>query len=181
MKKFVLIMLVFTLIISGCTEEKEIKELRIPEHGNHIYEFSNDIREALKVPVNDPIAIKKLVWQSDRLNIIFNGSSQQDNAYFQVVAINIVSKLQTFFAYEGKVLQFPAFYYENGRWFNSTGEVVLPDLEGANLWLVGPNTGAVDTSLFSIGDIIYLQGTSYKNLTLAGDKFALIVMGIDKI
>jgi hypothetical protein len=31
------------------------------------------------------------------------------------------------------------------------------------------------------GNIIYLQGTSYENLTLAGDKFALIVMGIEKV
>jgi hypothetical protein len=169
-------------MISGCTEDKEIKELKIPGHGNHVYEFSNDIREALKVPVNDPIAIKKLVWQSDRLNIIFNGSSQQDNAYFQVLAINIVSKLQTFFAYEGKLLDFPVFYYDDKRrWFNSTEEVAIPNLEGANLWLLGPDTGAKDTSLLSIDNIIYLQGTSYKNLILVGDKLALIIMGIDKI
>jgi len=183
MKIFPVLILILVMIISGCVEEsKEIKELKIPGHGNHIYQFSNDIREVLNVPVNDPIAIKKLVWQSDRLNIIFNGSSKQDNAYFQVVVINIVSKLQTFFAYEGKLLQFPVFYYENGRWFNSTeDEIILPDLEGANLWLMGPDTGARDTSLFSMGDIIYLQGTDYKNLTLAGDKFALLIMGIDKI
>ena len=182
MKKFMFIILIVSILsISGCVNEEEIKELRIPGHGNHIYQFSHDIREALKVPVNDPIAIKKSVWQSDRLNIIFNGSSKQDNAYFQVVAINIVSKLQTFFAYEGKLLQFPVFYYENGKWFNSTEEITIPDLEGANLWLVGPNTGAMDTSLFSVDNVIYLQGTSYKNLTLAGDKFALIIMGIDKI
>ena len=182
MKKSLLILLVFTLIISGCVEEnKEIKELRIAGHGNHIYAFSYDIRESLKIPVNDPIAIKILVWQSDRLNIIFNGSSQQDNAYFQVLAINIVSKLQTFFAYEGKLLRFPVFYYENGKWFNSTEEIIIPDLKGANLWLLGPNTGASDTSLFSVNNIIYLQGTSSKNLTLAGDKFALVIMGIENV
>jgi hypothetical protein len=177
-----MIILASIVIISGCTEEQKITELKIPGHGNQVYVFSNDIREVLKVPVSDPIEIQQLVWQSDRLNIIFNGSSQQDNAYFQVVAVNIVFKLQTFFAYEGKILQFPVFYYENDNWFNSTGDkLTVLNLEGANLWLLGPDTGAKSTSLYSLDNIIYLQGTDYKNLTLAGDKFALIVMGVDSI
>ena len=180
MKKYIIILFALVLI-AGCVEQ-EIKSLVIPGHGRHVYQFSHDIRDALEVPVNDPLAIKKVVWQSDRLNIIFNGSSQQDNTYFQVVVINIIAKLQTFFAYEGKILQFPVFYYEDGKWFNSTLEqVAVPDLQGANLWLVGPDTGAVDTLLYSTGNIIYLHGTTYKNLTLAGDKFALVVMGIDSI
>jgi hypothetical protein len=49
------------------------------------------------------------------------------------------------------------------------------------IWLVGPNTGAKETAVNIDGNIIYIQGTSYENLVLAGDKFALIVMGIERI
>jgi len=32
-----------------------------------------------------------------------------------------------------------------------------------------------------INNTIFVQGTSYKNLTLAGDKLTLVVMGIDSL
>lgn len=179
----VAIIFISVVFISGCTEQQaEIKEITIDGHGNQVYQFSYDIRESQKIASDDPLAISMLVANSDYMNIVFDGSDNQDNGYFQVVLINIVQKLTTYYSYEGKAFSgLPIYYYitENNTivWYNSAQEnITEPDLSGTTLWLLGPSTGANETSVRLNNNTIYIQGTSYKNLTLAGDKFALIFM-----
>ncbi|MEM7819430.1 MAG: hypothetical protein QXD48_01215 [Candidatus Aenigmatarchaeota archaeon] len=179
-KKYILL-IVILILVSGCIQQKEIKEIMIPGHGNQVYTFENDIREALKVKTNNESGIKEIFLRNDHFNIVFDGSNQQDNAYFRVVLINM-AKIPIYFAYDGRIITFDYYYYIGEQWFNSTdGKITKPELKYPSIWFLGPNTGANETSVNLIDNVIYLQGTSYKNLTLAGDKLTLIVFGIEKI
>ncbi|MFH0832533.1 MAG: hypothetical protein V1900_02325 [Candidatus Aenigmatarchaeota archaeon] len=176
--KIAWIFLVLILFSLGCVQEKEIKEVKIPGH-NTIYQFSYDIRESIKVKNNT--GIRNAVYSIDTINFVFNSSNQEENAYFLVSAYNIVSKLNVYFPYEGKLMRFNEFFFDGGVWYNSTlNEIEKPDLT-LSLWFLGPNTGANETSVMLSGNIIYIQGTSYKDLVLASDKFSMIVMGIDSV
>ncbi len=173
------------IAISGCTQQQqEIKEIILPWHGDTIYEFSYDIRESLPVKTNNATAIKDYVNGVDRINIVYNGSG--DIPTFKVVSINIISKLQAYSAYKGVPMGFRFYYYAGGQWYesnvNGTSErIEQPKVSGATIWLNGPDTGADDTSVILHKGIIYLQGTSPKNLVLAGDKLVLIVFGIESV
>ena len=173
--------LVIVILAAGCIQqEKPVTELKISGHPQ-IYSFSSDLREALKVPATGQMEMQTMFSSSDRIDIVFNGTSTQDNAYFRVVLINIVSKLQTYSVNEGKILEFDTYYFVDGVWYNATNnEIEKPDF-GAAIWLKGPDTGATETSVRIEGNIVTVPGTFYKNLTLAGDKFVLVVFGIDKI
>ncbi|MBI2971259.1 MAG: hypothetical protein HYY37_02455 [Candidatus Aenigmarchaeota archaeon] len=170
-------LLVALVLVAGCTSPAPVKEITIPGHGSQVYVFTHDIREASKVPANDETGIRSLFTQADAITIVFDGSSSTDNGYFQVVSINVIDKLRTYFAYEGKVMRFSPAYYLGDTWYDADGEIEKPNLTDA-LWLMGPDTGAAETSLTLDGSIVYLRGTSYKNLTLAGDKLALVVMNV---
>jgi len=187
--------IVFVIILSASLwvyttyflKEPEIKDVRLPGHEGTIYAFSYDIRETLKIPVNDEEAIVDALVRSDKVNIVYkfhNESSLQDSKYFSVLMINVISKVTTFFSYEEIILSdFPVYYIdENNTWHNSTGDMIAkPNFTDATLWLVGPNTGAKDTSVTIIEKDIYISGTSYENLIKAGDRFVLAVMGIDSV
>ncbi len=175
---YAVIALLMVILVSGCTEQKPLTEITIPGHGSQVYVFSHDIRESSKVPVNDREGIRNVFLENDEIKIVFDGSSETDNAYFRVVVINIVEKLQAYFAYEGKVLRFKSYYHIGDIWYDGEGEIGKPDLTNA-LWFLGPDTGAKETSLALKDSTIYLQGTSYRNLTMAGDKLALVVMNVD--
>ncbi|MBI2578654.1 MAG: hypothetical protein HYW26_03010 [Candidatus Aenigmarchaeota archaeon] len=174
-------MLFSVLLVSGCVQQqREIKEITIPGHPQ-IYSFSNDLREVLKVPVSGKADMQILFLQSSSIDIVFNGTSTQDNAYFRVVLIDMITKMQAYASNEGKQLTFRSYYFVDSKWYNSTnGEIEKPGL-GTAIWLKGPETGAEETSVRADESIITVQGTSYKNLTLAGDRLVLVVFGIDRI
>lgn len=172
--RLLIVVLLSVILASACVQQPEIKEIKIAGHGNQVYTFANDIRKAAKVYANDPEAIRNIFLQNDRLALVFDGSNQQDNAYFTVVVTNL-GKIQTYLAYEGKIFSFEPLYFIDDRWYDSTStEIQKPELSNA-LWLKGPSTGADETSVTVVNGTVYLQGTSYQNLTLAGDKLVLIV------
>ncbi len=183
--KYITFSIIFLVLISACVQEEEpLTQVRISGH-SHIYQFEHDIRDALKFPVNNIVAVNEMLWNTNKLNVVFNGSSKEDNRYFSVVMVNL-GKLQTFFAYEGKAFNFntfPVYYYTDSKWYNGrTNEAIpRPSLEEATLWLLGPNTGARGNGIILLNNTIYLHGTSYKNLTLAADKLVLTVMGISRM
>ena len=177
------IAILLLVLSSGCVheeEETEIKEISIPGH-YHSYIFSYDIRESLNVTSSDPDAIMNLVGSADVLDIVFDGSSEEDNSYFSIALFNIASKLNNYFIYEGKIWKSQIFYYIGDHWYNSsTEEIEKPEL-GPAIWFLGPNTNATETSVKLVDNIIYIQGTSGKDIELAADKFSLNVMGIRKV
>ena len=173
--------IIAVVLVAGCAEQQPVTEISIPGHGNQIYAFHNDIRESLKVPVNDPEGIKALASYNG-LNLVFDGSSGQDNSYFTIVTTELTQKLPVYFSYEGRLFGFRPYYYIGPQWYDADGiEIGEPSFSGPVLWLLGPSTGANETSLTLVNNTVYLQGTSYKNLTLAGVKFTLLLFNIDKI
>ncbi|KHO47666.1 MAG: seg [archaeon GW2011_AR5] len=177
------ILLISVIVISGCVEEQEpVTEIYVPGHGNQIYAFHNDIRESLKVPVNNPEGIKALAAVSNGMYLVFDGSNPQDNAYFTIVTTEITQKISTYYSYEGRLFGFMPYYHIGSQWYDSGGkEINKPDFSGPVMWLLGPSTGANDTSVTLVNSTVYISGTSYNNLTLAGDKFVLLIFGIDRV
>ncbi len=178
------ILLMLVIMIAGCTTtpgQAPITEISIPGHANQIYTFANDIRESLEVSTNDPEGIKAIGNNFTKMNIVFDGSNDVDNGYFRVTLVNFLAKIPIYYSYEGRLVKFDSFYFIDDVWYNSSAEVINePVFEDPVLWLVGPSN-AEDTSVNLVDNTIYLSGTSYKNLTLAGDKLTLILFGIDKI
>ena len=169
------------VLISGCVEEQPVTELYVPGHGNQIYTFSNDIRESLLVETNDPEGIKEIGKNLVKLNVVFNGSSEQDNAYFRVVLVNLAAKLPTYYSYEGRLMYFDPYYFVGEKWYNSSNEEIqMPVFSEPVLWLYGPSS-TNETSLTLEGNIIRLRGKDYRGLPLAGDKLTLLFFQIDKI
>src|SRR3989344_4929810 len=183
MRKIIIpLILVAMTLIAGCAEQQPITEISIQGHGNEIYTFSNDIRESLLIKTNNPEGIKLIGKTFTDMNVVFNGSDQQDNAYFRVVLTNINAKLPIYYSYEGRLISFNAYYFIDGIWYRSANQTVeKPSFSSPVLWLSGPSTGATDTSLNLVNNTIYLSGTDYKNLTMAGDKLVLLFFGIDNI
>ena len=181
MRKLIILVVFAVVLVAGCAQELPVTEVVIPGHGSQVYTFSNDIRQSLLVNTNDPEGIKAIGRQLTIMNVVFDGSNQQDNAYFQVVLTNIVAKLPIYYSYEGRLIRFNSFYFLDGQWYNSTNEEIeRPEFNGPVLWLVGSST-ANDTSLTLTNNTIYFSGDSYKGLTLAGDKLVLLFFGIDSV
>ncbi len=183
---FIPLFLIALVVASGCAQQKEIKEIMLPGQGNTVYQFTYDIRESLAVKANNETAIRDYLHSVDRINIVYNGSSGEDILYFKVVLINVLGKLQAYFAYKGVPMGVTFYYFIGDQWYESiedgtSREIGRPSVSGATIWLVGPNTGADDTSLILRKGIIYVQGKTYKDLVLAGDRLALIVFGIESV
>ncbi|MBI2580121.1 MAG: hypothetical protein HYW27_04435 [Candidatus Aenigmarchaeota archaeon] len=175
------ILVIAVILIAGCVqEEAPVNEVSIPGHAE-VYTFSNDIRDAIKVNATEPAEMRKMFYKG-QMNVVFDGSSQQDNAYFTVVMSNIMAKVPTYLAYEGVFIKFQPYYFIGDTWYDKNGnEIEKPDFGGPVLWLKGPATGAEETSVKLENATIILQGTSYKELTLAADKLALVAMKVDRI
>ncbi len=171
------------VLISGCTQQQPITEISIP--GHPIYAFSNDVRESLQVRTSDPDGIRRLVLISRNITVVFNGSDENDNGIFQVAAFDTVTRLQTYFVYEGVILSVASSYYIGDQWFsivNGTSmPVAMPEFTGPVIWLKGPATGANETSVTLDKNIIIVQGITQKGVTLAGDRLSLVVLGVERV
>lgn len=185
MRYAVFLALIISVAIAGCVQpEQPITEIEIPGHPQ-IYVFSNDIRQSILVKAESQQEMHDLFQNERRLNIVFNGTDELDNGMFRIALIDISSKIPFYFAAEGKSTAIDIYYFlaENGtQWYNSTEDrIEQPRLNGLTLWLQGPATGAVETSVTLDGKTVLLQGTSQKNVSLAADKLALIVFGINNL
>ncbi len=167
-KKYILCFLVLVLVFSSmCTEKQQsLHKIRI---GNHVYAFTSNILESINVSVNEPKKIKELIDNANRVDVVFN-ASDEDNKYFAVVGFNIVSKLQTYYTSLGWAKDFKGIPMENATFQYTT------------ILLKGPTTGATNMSVELTNDkIIIVQGTSFEEMEKAGDKLALVVLGINEI
>jgi hypothetical protein len=157
-----------TIFVSGCTSGT--KNLTVLRMENQDYVFPENLYDSIKIPVNNESGIKELFDSYDAVCIIFDGSSGQDNAYFTVVLHNFVFKATRHYALNGKEMQFPACNEYN------QSDIIVPMLV-----LKGPNTGATENSLTLNGTTITLQGTNSSGIQMAGDKLALVILGVDKL
>lgn len=170
----VLGMLAVIILVSGCVQQQELREITISGQGNQVYVFSYDIRESVKVKSSNETSIRSLL-RTDSINILYNGTNEQDLAYFNVALFNIREKLRTFYTYNGILLKFYPFYYTVNELVNFSNESISnPTIE-----IRGPNTGATETSV-TVNGTILVQGTTSRNLQLAADRLVLVVFGIDE-
>ena len=171
----ILLFIILLVFISGCVQQTEIREITIPGHANQVYVFSFDIRESIKVKAPDEAAVRNLL-RTDSINILYNGTNEQDLAYFNVALFNIREKLRTFYTYDGILLKFYPFYYTANELVNfSNASISNPTIE-----IRGPNTGATETSVTINNATVLVQGTSSRNLQLAADRLVLAVFDIDE-
>jgi hypothetical protein len=186
--KTAVILLVLIALGMGCVQQTpqnstEITEITLPGHPTYV--FSNDVRTALKYNTSFEDDIGHAIRQSGHLNIIFNGSSTEDDAYFSVVLYNVIEKIQTFFVYEGGLMKVDTYYSINNTWYSAGNDTIpyanITALASPIIEIRGPHTGALENSITFNGRRILIQGQSYGNLTLAGDKLALIVMGVKQV
>ena len=178
--KYIVFALVIISVIAGCVQEKPINEISIPGQAK-IYQFNSDLRSAVLVKSNDETSIRNVFYTAKNINIVFDGSSETDNAYFSAVLIDFGAKVPLYLSYDGIQIKFMSFYTLGNDWYNATEDnITKPNFTDPVLMMKGPDTGAQGTSVNFYNNTIILQGTSYKNLTLAGDKLTLIVFGIDK-
>ena len=163
-----LIALSLAVFSSGCTShETELNQLNI---GGQEYVFSTNLYDSINYPVNSPGGIKNLFDSSDTACIMFNESSEQDNAYFAVVSYNMVFKISRFYANMGREFGFSV--CNNDSLAAGDSPVIL---------LKGPDTGAAANSITLNGSTITLQGMNYTNLQQAGDRLVLAVFGIESL
>ncbi|MCX6815951.1 MAG: hypothetical protein NT120_03805 [Candidatus Aenigmarchaeota archaeon] len=180
----IIIVIAAYFLISAYTtpQTKKITEITLPDQPNTVYTFSSDVRDALRYPASSTDNIRYVLFNSNKINIVFNGTSAEDDTYFYTVIFNTIWKMQQFFVNNGKLVDFQQFYFINGTWYVSANETtVKPNITGPIIWIRGPNTGALNNSIELINNTIFLQGTTYGNLTLAGDKLALITLGVDDL
>ncbi len=178
---FLILSIVALVFATGCLQEQPLKEIVIPGQ-EAVYVFTYDIRESIKVASDNEKNIRSLFVDSASMNIVYDGSSNQDNAYFRVALINIGEKLRPYMANTGRFVEFNYYYYIGDYWYNSTDDIIdMPNTTMATLILKGPETGATETSVrLQDNNTIALQGTSYRNLTLAADKLSLIIFDVSR-
>lgn len=180
-KKLVLAFTLLSAVIfaAGCVQQQSVTSVTID---NVEYQFSNDIRKALMVPVNDKVLLRQILLGSRNIDVIFDCSAPDELPSFSVAAHNAVSAIQNYFVYsQGRFASFDTYCFKGDQWYNSTnGEIEKPEL-GVTLWFKGQKTGASGTSVLLENNTIIIQGTNHKNLTLATDAFSLAFLGVDKV
>lgn len=172
--ELVVISIISIILISGCVQqEKPITNITI---GNVEYSFSNDIREAMKVPVANRSSIQELALLSQEIHIVFDCSVAEEKPSISVSAFNVVSIIQNYLVAHGSFTHFDTYCFQGEKWYNSTdNEAQKP--AGTILWFKGPKTGANGTSVYVENTTITIEGTDHKNMTLAADAFSLAVLG----
>lgn len=153
---------------SGCSAQK--KELKYMKIGDEEYFFNSNLYDSIKYPISDASGIKSAFDNSDVMCIVFDETSEQDNAYFAVVSYNIVFKITRHYTLLGKEFGFSVC---NG--YN------LSDIRTPFVTLKGPETGASENSITLNGNEIIVQGLNSTKLQEAGDRLVLAVFGIETL
>jgi len=156
MRAFILLLLLTLSLLSLCTVKRTTR-LTID---NQIFVLSVPLEVASKFPASNESEIKKLIDESDRVCIDFVNTSSKDNAYFAVVAFNLVYKLTRYYN----------FVLNQSKNFTACKQE-------PRIFLIGPNTGAAKNELRLENQTIVLEATSYEKLKAGGEKLFLIVAG----
>lgn len=173
------------LVVSGCTGSSG-NIIKLPGHGDQLYQFSYDVAETLQIPVNSPDSIKQIMDNNDHYTFVFDGSDTADNGRFRVSIINIVTKLKIYYSIEKDVVlgtgNFNAYYFiENNNtreWYLNEEKVQAPLLRNPTIWLRGPSSGNNETSVNINGNIVYINGASGRGIERAADRFVLAVFAV---
>ena len=184
----IFVLLAVVVALSGCTSRGA--PINVLQQGLTKYQFTDDIRDVLAINVSSLEQIRNGFTNPQKINIVFDGVSRNDNTYFQVAAYNLLVNLRAYYQNNnGETPKISSAYYivdENSDWFGTgDNKTVKPDFTDPTIWLNGPNTGATETSIgIKTGTalrIVYLNGVDGKGIQLSGQRMVLLVMGIDSL
>ena len=173
-KSFYILILISIVLATGCIGQQQYAKTL--EKDGVEYQFSDNIYDSMKIPVYDEdFILDRIRFGPEKITVVFNGSSLEDNAYFATVGFNVAHKLANFFT------------YSQGRFVNITALDInnnVTQIPGSIIYMKGPNTGAegnsVSLSNLTVGNntysIVVMQGTTYQNLSQAGDRLILLVL-----
>lgn len=168
MKK-ILILFVIAIAISGCADDNEVHKITVD---NVNYQFVTNILESQNVTIENSTYIRNLVKDEDNINIFFD-PNKGDEAIVQEVGINIVVKIQYFYRNVGWEKNFETYFLN---------ETSVEDVNGANIWIKGPNTGGNQTKVYLYNNnTIVVEGDTNQELRQAADRLSLTVIGVDKL
>ena len=114
MKYVVILSIIALALVTGCLQEQPLKEIIIPGQ-EAVYVFTYDIRESVKIASDNEKTIRSLFVDSTSMNIVYDGSSNQDNAYFIVALANVGNKLRPYLANTGRNLDFNYYLFRKCR------------------------------------------------------------------
>lgn len=171
-KHIVSILLISAAIISislsgGCVKsEKNITAIQLYDQ---VYQFNTNLIDSIKVNSSTPSEMQSLFNSAKNVCIIFNGTSEEDNAYFAVVSYNVILKVNS--------------YYTNLGEFKKFGVCDETNMSQADAIIAmrGPNTGATENSVILTDKTVTIQGLEWKEFEKAGDKLVLNVFGVTSL
>lgn len=189
------LLLISIVLVSGCVNQEPEKPkalFNITKDGVD-YQFTNNIFDSMKIPINNGSEIKRFIKYASAVSVVINSTSDEIDGSYIVIIYNTVEKLKHYYIYSRGKFVDEYFYkkyrikddkllkwsYENNTWVESP--VGIDSIEWPVLYFRGHDAGAAETSvtLDESGKIIYIQGTDYRNLSLAADRFALEVLGVN--
>jgi len=157
------------------------------ELDNVIYKFSGNITEAWKFNVSYPEDVVMQLRYNNKIAIVFNGSSEEENAQLAKASFNIVTKLQHYYTYsQGHFGGFASIDLND----NATDSMLLPD-DATYIYIMGPATGATQNLIHpgsgpAVHDMvtkypwIFIEATDYASMAAAADKLVLLVLGYNE-
>lgn len=166
------------LLVLGCIQSAAKNTTLVID--NVEYQFANDIGEAQKIPVDSPGAIRELMLKSKDISIIFDCSGA-DKPQLTVAAFNAVSTVQNYLVYSRSTYSnFRTYCFVGDQWYDSVDMPIEKPALNVTLWFKSERTGAASTGVSLVNNTVIVQGTNYKNLTLATDAFNLAFLGVYK-
>jgi hypothetical protein len=160
----ILVSLITVLITAGCIGQQPADTgLHSIEKDGVSYEFTSDIREAIKVPVIGKDSILEALAFAKNVTIVF--SDGPDNRLFARSAPEMASKLQHYYTYSfNKVVPISGAEKSN-----------LTQTSGLIIELIGPS-GADQTAVSWADSGIRVEGLTNQSFVLASDRLALILL-----
>ena len=164
-KTHLLILTIFAVLFTaGCIGQQPPEPpLQAIEKDGVQYVFSTDIREAIKIPVNDRDSIFDALVLAENVTILFENST--DNALFAKHGFELTSKLQNYYVQSlNKIVGVKGIEKSNAT-----------QAIGLIIELIGPDTGATQSSVTWTGEGIVVQGETNQSFALSVDRLALVL------
>jgi len=151
------------LILNPFAHLREATPYYVLNVSGYEFVFTTNPKEAMRFPSEGEEEIKLLFDRAELVCFDFINQSEEDNAYFAKIGFNLVFKLTRYYSLLGVRKGFKVCKEE------------------PKILMLGPNSGASRNGIRLENATVVVEATSYKALELAGDKLALIVMGVKEV
>jgi hypothetical protein len=158
------------------------KPVTVLDYNGIVIGFRQNIREAANVPlypnnVSDPdqyLRIGLIKPMVTNVTIVFKNVNSTENAYYSVEGFEIVGKLKLAYEALNPPVEPNFKAIEVGSYDNLPGKLQNPIIA-----LISPaNANETSVRFDPVAHVVYIQGTTYKNLDLATIRFLLAALDI---